>query len=93
MAELITQWCSECRTADTAPRHQILTADGTLETRHMDCCRDAGTCIDQSCHVILDHAGDKRNDDLRAHIVTHGNDLHELVQARRLELEAAANGN
>lgn len=64
-------WCSECRQADTAPRHHIMTAEGTLLTRHMDCCRDSGTCADGSCAGILEKAGGKKNDALAEFITSH----------------------
>lgn len=81
-AERVPMWCIECRTADTAPRHHILTADGTLEVRHMDCCRTSGSCPDGSCEVTLTHAGDKKDDALQAHIVEHGNEIKRLIEER-----------
>lgn len=59
----VQMWCDVCRQADTHPRHQVLTAGGTLQTRHMDCCRDSG-CVDFSCDQILSGSGEKRGDEL-----------------------------
>jgi len=43
-------------------------ADGTVQTLHMDCCRDSGKCHDGSCHEILQASGEKRGAELLAHI-------------------------
>jgi hypothetical protein len=56
-------WCDVCRQGDTDPRHHILQADGTVQTRHMDCCRDSG-CHDQSCDSILSDSEEKRGIEL-----------------------------
>jgi len=61
-------WCDVCRQADTDPRHHIMLADGTVQTLHMDCCRDSGKCHDGSCDEILTASGEKRGAELLAHI-------------------------
>lgn len=71
-----TQWCHGCRSADTAPRHHVLGADGTITSHHMDCEHD---CPDGSCEIIFGHGGGKQNDELRAHIVQHAEVLAQLV--------------
>jgi hypothetical protein len=38
-------------------------ADGTVQTRHMDCCRDQG-CCDKSCDSILEASGEARKEEL-----------------------------
>lgn len=81
-AERVPMWCIECRTADTAPRHHILTADGTLEVRHMDCCRTSGSCPDGSCAIVLTHSGEKRDEELQEHIVEHGEEIAQLIKER-----------
>lgn len=63
----VQMWCDVCRQADDHPRHQILEADGTVTTRHMDCCRDNG-CVSGHCHEILSGSGEKRGHDLLAWI-------------------------
>lgn len=65
--ERVQMWCSACRQADTAPRHHVLAADGSLVSKHMDCCRDSG-CPDASCDAILRDSGEKRDDGLLAWI-------------------------
>lgn len=66
----VRMWCDVCRQADDHPRHHILKADGTVQTRHMDCCRDSG-CSSGHCHRILSESGEKRGHDLLAHIKEH----------------------
>lgn len=61
-------WCDECRQADTDPRHHILQADGSVQTLHMDCCRDSGRCVDDHCRDLLAASGEKRGMELLAHI-------------------------
>lgn len=56
-------WCDSCRGSDTDPRHHVMMEDGTIQTRHMDCCRSEG-CLDQSCDSILTESGERRGDDL-----------------------------
>lgn len=53
-------WCVECRQSDTDPRHHVLQADGSVESRHMDCCRETDNCVDGHCHRILTASGEKR---------------------------------
>lgn len=77
---------ADCRQADDHPRHHAVLANGTVQTRHLDCCAAAG-CPDGSCNVIIDHAGDKRGGDLLAHILEHGDTLHAMVR------EAVESGN
>lgn len=60
-------WCDMCRQADDHPRHVTLMADGSVRTRHMDCCRDNG-CVSGHCDEILTASGEKRGYDLLAHI-------------------------
>lgn len=62
--ERIPMWCAECRQVDTDPRHHVLQADGSVESRHMDCCRDNGNCVDDHCHRILTASGEKRYGEL-----------------------------
>lgn len=64
----VQMWCDVCRQADDHPRHQVLEADGTVTTRHMDCCRDGGSCPDGHCARILAASGEKRGYELLAHI-------------------------
>ena len=64
MSERIPMWCVECRQSDTDPRHHILGADGTVQSRHMDCCRDSESCPSGHCHEILTASGEKRYDEL-----------------------------
>lgn len=59
-------WCDACRQGDDHPRHHILQADGTVQTRHMDCCREAGDCADGSCDRLLTASGEKRYHELTA---------------------------
>jgi hypothetical protein len=59
-----TMWCSACRQSDTDPRHHILQADGSLQTLHMDCCRDTGSCVDGHCARILAASEERRSTDL-----------------------------
>lgn len=59
----VQMWCDVCRQADAHPRHHVANADGTLQTRHMDCCRDSG-CVDLSCDQILSESDEKRGDEL-----------------------------
>jgi hypothetical protein len=66
-AERVTQWCDVCRQADTDPRHHVATAEGTVITRHMDCCRNSG-CPDLSCDRILQESGQAHGSALIAHI-------------------------
>lgn len=66
--ERTPMWCEECRQSDTDPRHHVLQADGSIQTLHMDCCRDSGNCIDGHCHRILTASGEKRGVELLAHI-------------------------
>ena len=67
----VQMWCDVCRQADDHPRHQVLEADGTVTTRHMDCCRDTGCPDISTCHRILSESGEKRGYDLLAHIKEH----------------------
>jgi hypothetical protein len=64
----IQMWCTECRQSDTDPRHHILQADGSLQSLHMDCCRDSGNCADGSCDQILAASGEKRSTELVQYI-------------------------
>jgi hypothetical protein len=59
----IQMWCDVCRQADTDPRHLVCMADGTVQARHLECCRDSG-CVDQSCHAILTDSEEKRGAEL-----------------------------
>jgi hypothetical protein len=74
--------CDVCNVKDADPHHHVLQADGTLQTRHMDCCRDNG-CTDLSCDRILNMSGEKRKtallkwiksnaETVHAHVSTHG---------------------
>ena len=67
----IQMWCDVCRQGDDHPRHQVLQADGTVQTRHMDCCRD-NVCPDNSCHTILTNSGEKRGYELLSWIKENG---------------------
>ena len=67
MNERTTMWCDVCRGSDTDPRHHVIMEDGTIQTRHMDCCRDEG-CHDQSCDAILEASGEARKQELLAWI-------------------------
>lgn len=62
-------WCEACRQSDTDPRHHVLQADGSVQTMHMDCCRDSGNCVDGHCHRILTASGEKRKTELLKYIV------------------------
>ena len=53
-------WCDSCRQSDTDPRHHVLQADGSVQTMHMDCCRETDSCIDNHCHKLLTASGEKR---------------------------------
>lgn len=64
----ILMWCQECRQSDTDPRHHILQADGSVQSLHMDCCRDSDRCVDGHCDRILTASGEARGDELLAHI-------------------------
>lgn len=64
-------WCDVCRQGDDHPRHHVLLADGSVQTRHMDCCRDNG-CVSGHCAEILAASGEKRGYDLLAHIKENG---------------------
>ena len=86
MPDHVTKWCHLCRQADTAPRHVILQANGTIIEPHMDCCSASGDCPDGSCTVIVAHAAGKQNDELRTHILTNGEEIDRLVKE-------AASGN
>lgn len=59
-------WCDDCRQGDDHPRHHIMQADGSVQTRHMDCCRDSGGCVDGSCHQLLTASEEKRGYELVA---------------------------
>jgi len=63
-----TMWCDVCRQADDHPRHHVLLADGTVQTLHMDCCRDSAKCPDETCHDILSESGEQRGHALLAWI-------------------------
>lgn len=60
--------CHGCLRSDTDPRHHVLQADGSVQTMHMDCCRESGNCVDDHCHRILTASGEKRGDELLQHI-------------------------
>ncbi len=62
------RFCDVCTNADDHPRHGHVLPDGTLQTRHFDCCRAAG-CPDGTCDAWADSgAADLRGADLLAHI-------------------------
>lgn len=74
-------------------------------TRHMDCCAAAGCEHDGSCAIIMAHVavhgvkskfvkGEERlrGDDLRAHIVKHGDDLRALHEQAAYDRLAAEHG-
>jgi hypothetical protein len=67
----VQMWCDVCRQGDDHPRHHILQADGTVQTRHMDCCRDTG-CTDATCSQILTNSGEKRGYELLSWIKENG---------------------
>jgi hypothetical protein len=62
--ERIPMWCEACRQSDTDPRHHVLQADGSVQTMHMDCCRESGKCVEDHCHKTLLASGEKRGDEL-----------------------------
>lgn len=57
--------CDVCGQEDDHPRHVLAMADGSTQTRHMDCCREAG-CPDGSCDEVTAGAEDLRGDELVA---------------------------
>ena len=60
--------CDVCGVEDTDPRHVHALDDGATQTRHMDCCREAG-CPDGTCdELAAAGAGGLRGDDLLAHL-------------------------
>ena len=59
--------CSLCGQQDDHPRHVIAAPDGSVDDRHMDCCRSAG-CPDGSCGEVTKGAEDLRGDDLVKHL-------------------------
>jgi len=61
-------WCHECQQEDDHPRHHVLHADGSIQTLHMDCCRDSGLCIDGHCDKILTESEELRGHALAAWI-------------------------
>lgn len=91
--------CSACGQTTTHLRH-IIVAEGAHPItgepmslsveRHLDCCHVAG-CVDGTCGVILDHAGDKRYDDLSHHVHDNKDALKPLVDAQMLAYQQAIN--
>jgi hypothetical protein len=77
-------WCDVCRQGDTDPRHHVLMADGSVQTRHMDCCRDNG-CHDSSCGKILEMSGDKRKTELLQFLHENGAAVHAEVSTKEGE--------
>ena len=75
----ITMRCDSCFQLDTDPRHHVLQEDGSVQTMHMDCCRDSGSCVDDHCHRILTASGEKRGDELLLHILLNGKPQTEPV--------------
>jgi hypothetical protein len=61
------QWAHCCSTADHHPRHTHVDETGQIVSKHMDCCATDG-CPDGSCNKTLQEVGDKRGDDLVAHL-------------------------
>lgn len=59
--------CDVCGIEDTDPRHVANLDDGTIVTRHMDCCKTVG-CPDGSCEVVTAGVEDLRGDELVAHL-------------------------
>jgi hypothetical protein len=66
MTESPIRFCSICRQADDAPRHDIWGTDPNVAP-HMDCCASVG-CPDGSCDVITRTQGEARGDEFRAMI-------------------------
>lgn len=78
MTERVIMWCDTCRGSDTDPRHHVMQADGTVQTRHMDCCRDQG-CVDKSCDSVLEESSEARGDKLLAWCEARSPFNHEPV--------------
>ena len=55
--------CDICGQEDTDPRHVVAMDDGSMQTRHMQCCRDAG-CPDGTCDELMAGAGDVTGQEL-----------------------------
>jgi hypothetical protein len=92
--------CSMCGQVDDHPKHNTYyTGKHPITGKpvdlsvlmHFDCCSgtDAG-CHDGSCNVILDHAGDKRGQELIDHIHDNVDDLEPLHEENRQANLAAA---
>lgn len=61
--------CDVCGISDTDPRHVYGLADGGTQTRHFDCCRDAG-CPDGTCSELTAGTEDLRGDALLEHLTS-----------------------
>ena len=75
----MTMPCHGCGNSDTDPRHHILQADGSVQTMHMDCCRDSGSCIDDHCDRILTASEEARGDALLQHIILNEKQIEPVI--------------
>lgn len=57
--------CDSCGLRDDHPRHVHLGNDGSVTTRHFDCCHNAG-CPGRTCTEALRLSGRARGHELRA---------------------------
>jgi len=73
--------CDPCATVnpeaawDDHPRHLHVLGDGTVQSRHMDCCAAAG-CPDGTCPEIVAASGGAKGADLVAHLRAQGPNEH-----------------